>query len=44
MLAKVCSNINKPNGQYRVPNEAEAVLTFIRSLPIRKVNAFKMNS
>ncbi|KAH9329668.1 hypothetical protein KI387_001776, partial [Taxus chinensis] len=38
LLAKVCSDINKPNGQFVLPNEQPAVMTFVSSLPIRKVN------
>ncbi|XP_057788133.1 DNA polymerase kappa isoform X2 [Salvia miltiorrhiza] len=37
LLAKVCSDINKPNGQFILPNERAAVVTFISSLPIRKI-------
>ncbi|KAK3391527.1 hypothetical protein B0T20DRAFT_81230 [Sordaria brevicollis] len=37
-LAKVCSNINKPNGQYILPNERVAIMEFMRALPCRKVN------
>ncbi|XVE93509.1 hypothetical protein REPUB_Repub01dG0198900 [Reevesia pubescens] len=37
LLAKVCSDINKPNGQFVLPNERMAAMTFISSLPIRKV-------
>ncbi|KAJ3674352.1 hypothetical protein LUZ60_004968 [Juncus effusus] len=37
MLAKVCSDINKPNGQFILPNYRRAVTTFISSLPIRKI-------
>ncbi|XP_047946394.1 DNA polymerase kappa isoform X1 [Salvia hispanica] len=37
LLAKVCSDINKPNGQFVLPNERVAVVTFISSLPIRKI-------
>ncbi|XP_020234635.1 DNA polymerase kappa isoform X1 [Cajanus cajan] len=37
LLAKVCSDINKPNGQYILPNDRMAVMTFISSLPIRKI-------
>ncbi|ONK75914.1 uncharacterized protein A4U43_C03F21890, partial [Asparagus officinalis] len=37
MLAKVCSDINKPNGQFILTNDRKAVMTFISSLPIRKV-------
>ncbi|XP_035234345.1 DNA polymerase kappa [Anguilla anguilla] len=38
MLAKVCSDKNKPNGQYRIPAERQAVMDFIQDLPIRKVS------
>ncbi|KAL7836601.1 hypothetical protein AOLI_G00278850 [Acnodon oligacanthus] len=38
MLAKVCSDKNKPNGQYRIPNERQAVMDFIQDLPVRKVS------
>ncbi|KAL8205145.1 hypothetical protein R6Q57_008696 [Mikania cordata] len=37
LLAKVCSDINKPNGQFLLPNNRAAVMTFISSLPIRKI-------
>lgn len=37
-LAKICSNMNKPNGQYLLPNERGAILEFMRDLPTRKVN------
>lgn len=37
-LAKICSNINKPNGQYVLPNERIAIMDFMRDLPCRKVN------
>uniref|UniRef100_A0A3P9M3B0 DNA polymerase kappa n=1 Tax=Oryzias latipes TaxID=8090 RepID=A0A3P9M3B0_ORYLA len=37
MLAKVCSDKNKPNGQYRLPPTREAVMDFIQDLPVRKV-------
>ncbi|XP_047250966.1 DNA polymerase kappa isoform X3 [Capsicum annuum] len=36
LLAKVCSDVNKPNGQFVLPNDRSAVMTFISSLPIRK--------
>ncbi|XP_022148772.1 DNA polymerase kappa isoform X3 [Momordica charantia] len=36
LLAKVCSDINKPNGQFILPNDRRAILAFISSLPIRK--------
>ena len=37
-IAKICSNKNKPNGQFHIPNDRAAVMSFISSLPIRKVN------
>ncbi|KAJ5890392.1 uncharacterized protein N7473_006620 [Penicillium subrubescens] len=37
-IAKVCSNKNKPNGQFRVPNDRTAIMEFMRDLPVRKVN------
>ncbi|EXJ79237.1 DNA polymerase kappa subunit [Capronia epimyces CBS 606.96] len=37
-LAKICSNKNKPNGQFRIPNDRGAVMSFISTLPVRKVN------
>ncbi|XP_022095439.1 DNA polymerase kappa-like [Acanthaster planci] len=38
MLAKICSDKNKPNGQYRIQPDREAVMEFIQVLPIRKVS------
>uniref|UniRef100_A0A671TQK1 DNA polymerase kappa n=1 Tax=Sparus aurata TaxID=8175 RepID=A0A671TQK1_SPAAU len=37
MLAKVCSDKNKPNGQYRLPSTKEAVMDFVQNLPVRKI-------
>ncbi|XP_075583187.1 DNA polymerase kappa [Pelecanus crispus] len=37
MLAKMCSDRNKPNGQCRITPERHAVLDFVKDLPIRKV-------
>ncbi|KAM6036925.1 DNA polymerase kappa isoform 1-T5 [Theristicus caerulescens] len=37
MLAKMCSDCNKPNGQCRIAPERQAVLDFLKDLPIRKV-------
>ncbi|XP_019251929.1 PREDICTED: DNA polymerase kappa isoform X2 [Nicotiana attenuata] len=37
LLAKVCSDINKPDGQFVLPNDRSAIMTFISSLPIRKI-------
>ncbi|XP_064232128.1 DNA polymerase kappa isoform X2 [Aotus nancymaae] len=38
MLAKVCSDKNKPNGQYQILPNRQAVMNFIKDLPIRKVS------
>ncbi|XP_078677989.1 DNA polymerase kappa-like isoform X2 [Branchiostoma floridae x Branchiostoma belcheri] len=37
MLAKVCSDQNKPNGQFYIPSDCEAIMDFIKDLPVRKV-------
>uniref|UniRef100_A0A8C7U470 DNA polymerase kappa n=1 Tax=Oncorhynchus mykiss TaxID=8022 RepID=A0A8C7U470_ONCMY len=42
MLAKVCSDKNKPNGQYRLPSNRQAVIDFIQDLPVRKVGIGKV--
>ncbi|MEQ2194302.1 hypothetical protein XENOCAPTIV_026988 [Xenoophorus captivus] len=42
MLAKVCSDKNKPNGQYRLPPSREAVMDFIQKLPVRKASSMPL--
>lgn len=37
MLAKVASDINKPNGQYELPDDPTALKEFVHSLSLRKV-------
>ncbi|XP_022253183.1 DNA polymerase kappa-like isoform X2 [Limulus polyphemus] len=37
MLAKVCSDKNKPNGQFCLQSTKEAVKDFITTLPVKKV-------
>ncbi|CAE1249588.1 POLK [Acanthosepion pharaonis] len=37
LIAKICSDQNKPNGQFSVPYSREAIEEFMRDLPIRKV-------
>lgn len=37
MIAKVCSDRNKPNGQFAVERTRQAVCDFVQNLPIRKV-------
>ncbi|KAL4869575.1 hypothetical protein BDV12DRAFT_185079 [Aspergillus spectabilis] len=37
-IAKISSNRNKPNGQFCVPNSRDAIMEFMKDLPMRKVN------
>jgi len=37
-LAKICSNQNKPNGQYKLENDRSTIMAFMRDLPTCKVN------
>ncbi|CAI5444792.1 unnamed protein product [Caenorhabditis angaria] len=37
MLAKICSDFNKPNGQFVLENNRETIFKFLNDLPIRKV-------
>lgn len=37
-LAKACSDINKPNGQFKLESDKEKILDFIGKFTIRKVN------
>ena len=37
-IAKIASNRNKPNGQFRVASDRVTILAFMRDLPTRKVN------
>jgi DNA polymerase kappa len=36
-LAKLCSDINKPNGQFRLENRVDKIIEFVENMPIRKV-------
>ncbi|KAK9315306.1 hypothetical protein V1522DRAFT_378526 [Lipomyces starkeyi] len=36
-LAKIASNVNKPNGQCAIANDREAVMEFMCNLPVRKI-------
>ncbi|KAK0549852.1 hypothetical protein OC845_002920 [Tilletia horrida] len=36
-LAKICSDKNKPNGQYELSHEREAIMQFMANLPVRKI-------
>ena len=38
MLAKVCSDLNKPNGQFVLSSNREDVMDFVGSLAIRKIS------
>ncbi|KAK0455046.1 DNA/RNA polymerase [Armillaria borealis] len=37
MLAKICSDKNKPNGQFHLPFDSQEIITFMHDLSIRKV-------
>ncbi|XP_068248260.1 DNA polymerase kappa-like [Palaemon carinicauda] len=37
-LAKVCSDMNKPNGQFYLPPNRQIILDFVSSLKVRKVS------
>ncbi|KAI9012632.1 hypothetical protein CLU79DRAFT_769427 [Phycomyces nitens] len=37
LLAKICSDFQKPNGQFLLSNERKAVMDFMATLPIRKI-------
>eukprot|EP00049_Salpingoeca_infusionum_P008033 m.129596 g.129596 ORF g.129596 m.129596 type:complete len:580 (+) comp13893_c2_seq2:274-2013(+) len=37
MLAKICSDMNKPNGQFYLPSSSIDITQFMATLPIRKV-------
>ncbi|KAG5975199.1 hypothetical protein E4U55_007797 [Claviceps digitariae] len=37
-LAKICSNMNKPNGQFVLPNDRASIMEFMRELPTRNIN------
>jgi len=39
MLAKIASDRHKPNGQFVIESTREAVLDFLRDLPIRKASS-----
>lgn len=36
--SKICSDKNKPNGQYYLPPEREKIFNFMQTLSVRKVN------
>ncbi|KAL5465117.1 hypothetical protein PMIN06_000855 [Paraphaeosphaeria minitans] len=37
-LAKICSNKNKPNGQFHLARDRQTIMDFMKTLPTRKVN------
>jgi DNA polymerase kappa len=37
-LAKICSNMNKPNGQFLLASDRQTIMDFMKALPTRKVN------
>jgi DNA polymerase kappa len=37
-LAKICSNINKPNGQFFLASDRQTIMDFMKTMPTRKVN------
>ncbi|CAG8494071.1 980_t:CDS:2 [Gigaspora margarita] len=37
LLAKICSDLNKPNGQYRLQNNVDDIMNFVRPLSVRKI-------
>jgi DNA polymerase kappa len=37
MLAKICADVNKPNGQFELKASRDAVMEFVDKLPTRKV-------
>lgn len=38
MLAKICSDQNKPNGQFYLPSDRDVIMQFVCDLPIRKIS------
>jgi DNA polymerase kappa len=37
LLAKICADVNKPDGQFQVPADRQAVIEFMEQLPVRRV-------
>jgi DNA polymerase kappa len=38
LLAKICSNVKKPNGQFYLPPDKNAVIKFVEETPLRKLS------
>lgn len=36
-LAKICADINKPDGQFQLPPNRQGIIDFLTNLPVRKV-------
>lgn len=37
---RICSDKNKPNGQFELERERSAIIKFMRNLPVRKIPGF----
>eukprot|EP00299_Pterocystis_sp_00344_P012049 c5732_g1_i1.p1 GENE.c5732_g1_i1~~c5732_g1_i1.p1 ORF type:complete len:572 (+),score=129.30 c5732_g1_i1:65-1717(+) len=37
MLAKICSEVNKPNNQFVLPSDEQSIQQFMHTLPVRKI-------
>ena len=37
-LAKICSNINKPNGKFCLPHSASTILDFMKLQPVKRIS------
>jgi len=37
MLAKICSDLNKPDGHYILPNDSEKIEEFMFNMDVRKI-------
>lgn len=37
LLAKMCAELNKPNGYYWLPSNRDSIIEFMKKLPVRKV-------
>jgi DNA polymerase kappa len=40
LIFQICSDKNKPNGQYEMEFERSAIIKFMRDLPVRKIPGF----
>ena len=37
IIVEIATDVNKPNGQFRIHPTKEAVLSYLQTLPVRKV-------